>query len=81
MWQKIRVAEFFFVASLESNEYLRKATACFIKTLSLTAYKKQTTQLIKILRHGRKPSDVARFSPLNSDRKRTQFMKQHTFGK
>ena len=32
MWQKIRVAEFFFVASFESNEYLRKATACFIKT-------------------------------------------------
>ena len=42
-----------FVASSESNDYLRKATACLIKTESLTAKKKtqtkQTRQLIKIL--------------------------------
>ena len=29
-----------FVASSESNDYLRKATACLIKTESLTAKKK-----------------------------------------
>ena len=31
MWQKIRVGEYLFVASFESNEYLRKGTARFIK--------------------------------------------------
>ena len=57
LWQKTRVGQFLFVASFESNEYLRKATACLIKTESLTAKKKknktkQTRQLIKIPRHG-----------------------------
>ena len=53
---KTRVGQFLFVASFESNEYLRKATACLIKTESLTAKKKnktkQTRQFIKIPRHG-----------------------------
>ena len=40
LWQKTRVGQFLFVASFESNEYLRKATACLIKTESLTAKKK-----------------------------------------
>ena len=50
MWQKTSVGEFLFVASFESNEYLRKAAACLIKQ-SLTAEKKNR-QLIKIPRHG-----------------------------
>ena len=52
MWQKTRVGQFLFVASFESNEYLRKANACLIKTESLTAKKKKTRQLIKIPWHG-----------------------------
>ena len=52
MWQKNLVGEFLFVVSFESNEYLRKATACLIKNLKFNSEKKkkkkQSRQLIKI---------------------------------
>ena len=38
MWQKNGVGELLFLASFESNEYLSKGNACFIKLLSLTTY-------------------------------------------
>ena len=45
--------EFNFFASFKSNEYLNKQILCvFYKNLSLTVYKKQTRQLIKVHRHG-----------------------------
>ena len=51
MWQKNGVGELLFFASFESNEYLSKGNAFFIKPKSLTAYLKQTRQVIKIPRH------------------------------
>ena len=51
MWQKNRVGEFLVLESFETNEYLSKGNACFIKAFSLTAYQKQTRQVIKITRH------------------------------
>ena len=41
MWQKNLVGEFLFVVSFESNEYLRKATACLIKNLKFNSEKKK----------------------------------------
>ena len=51
MWQKKPCRGIFILGSFESNEYLSKINACFIKTKSLTAYRKQTKQLIKIPGH------------------------------
>ena len=46
--RKNGVGEFSFFASFKSYDYFSEENACFIKSPSLTACQKQTTQVIKI---------------------------------
>jgi len=49
--QKYGVGEFSFFASFKSYNYFSEERACFIDSQSLTAFQKQTRQVIKISRH------------------------------
>jgi len=50
--QKYGVGEFLLFASFNIYDYFSEGNTCFINSQSLTACQKQTTQVIKISRHG-----------------------------